>query len=110
MKSRLPGHVTLGQPPHLPFPNHVHHFVTLDCPACAVEGPEPLLTLFRCRGPLTFESIYTRGNPQHANRMEPSTITLSASAVVLPIVAKVLRPIYRFLFRDQPSRKSWRRP
>ena len=42
-EQNLPGHVPLEQPPHLPFPNHVHHFVTLDGPAGSAEGPEPLL-------------------------------------------------------------------
>ena len=40
--------------------------------------------------------------------MEPSTITLGASAVALPIVANILRYIRRVLFREQPSSKSWR--
>jgi hypothetical protein len=40
--------------------------------------------------------------------MEPSTITLGASAAIIPMVAKLLRLICRFLFQEQPSRWSWR--
>jgi spore maturation protein SpmA len=39
--------------------------------------------------------------------MEPSTITLSASAAIIPLFARLLRPIFRFMFRDRPSTKSW---
>ena len=42
-QQHLPGHVALRQPPHLPSPKHVHHFVSLDGPTSSVEGPEPLL-------------------------------------------------------------------
>jgi hypothetical protein len=40
--------------------------------------------------------------------MEPSTTTLSASVIALPVAAKGLRLLCKLLFEEQPSSKSWR--
>src|SRR5439155_21167099 len=37
-----PNHIPRRQPSHLAFPDHVHDFVTLDCPPRTVKGPESL--------------------------------------------------------------------
>jgi hypothetical protein len=35
-------HITLRQPAHLPFPDHVYHLIALNRPLGRVKGPESL--------------------------------------------------------------------
>jgi len=38
-----PGHIAFQQPPHLTFPDDVHHFVALDRGPSPRKGSQPLL-------------------------------------------------------------------
>jgi len=41
-KHDQPHYVSFGQPPHLAFPNHLHHLVSLDRPPGPSKGSESL--------------------------------------------------------------------